>query len=181
MTMAQPDGWFLDHVGREQSRLRTYIRSLGVRAEVVDDLAQDALMVAYEKRATFDPAIQQDFGAWVRGIARKLVANAVRKEARRKICLSEHLTELLLTNPTDDLHPFTNHASDEQLAALSACLTALPEHSRQLIHLRYFDELSPGAMASRLERTANDVRQVLFRIRGLLLTCIEKRLTGSAE
>ncbi len=181
MTMPQPDGWFLEQVGREQSRLRTYIRSLGIRAEMVDDLAQDALIVAYEKRATFDPAIQQDFGAWIRGIARKLVANAVRKEARRKVCLSEHLTELLLASPSEALHPLTNAASEEHLVALSACLTALPEHSRQLIHLRYFDELSPGAMASRLERTANDVRQVLFRIRGLLLTCIEKRLTGAGE
>lgn len=181
MPTTQPDGWFLEQVGREQSRLRCYIRSLGVRSEAVDDLAQDALIVAYEKRDLFNPAIQQDFGAWVRGIARKLVANAVRKEARRRTCLSEHVTELLLASNPDELQPLAGATSDERLAALTACLMTLPDHSRQLIHLRYFDELSPGALASRLERTANDVRQMLFRIRGLLLQCIEKRLTGSAD
>jgi RNA polymerase sigma-70 factor (ECF subfamily) len=169
---------FLHQVEHEQARLRAFIRSLGVRAEAVDDLAQDALLVAYEKRDSFDPAIQQDFGAWVRGIARKLAANAMRKEARRRIFLSEHLSTLLLAAAPDRLHPLAGAAGDERLAALSACLTTLPEHSRRLIHLRYFEELSPGAMAGQLERSANDVRQVLFRIRNLLLTCIEKRLAG---
>lgn len=176
MDIVRDHGWFLAQVQQEQSRLRAFIRSLGVRAESVDDLAQDALIVAYQKRESFDPAIQQDFGVWVRGIARKLVANALRKEARRKVFCSEHVSELLLAAAE------TSSSTDEdRLAVLSACLAKLPEHSRRLIHLRYGEDLSPGTIAGQLERTANDVRQVLFRIRNALLTCMEKRSAGAAE
>ena len=168
--------WFLEMVGREQSRLRAFIRSLGVRAAAVDDLAQDALIVAFEKRGEFDPKIQQDFGTWVRGISRKLVANEMRKESRRKVFVSRHVSEVLLNVEPSQADPLA-HAVDDRLDALTECLKQLPERSRQIVHLRYFEELSPGVIASQLERTANDVRQVLFRIRGALLTCVEKRRT----
>ena len=70
--------WFLEQVQREQSRLRSSIRTLGVRAEAVDDIAQDALVIALTKLEDFDRG--GDFGAWVRQIARRLVANERRKE-----------------------------------------------------------------------------------------------------
>jgi RNA polymerase sigma-70 factor (ECF subfamily) len=180
METARDGEWFFAQVEQEQARLRAFIRSLGVRAEAVDDLAQDALVIAYEKRAAFDPAIQQDFGVWVRGIARKLVANALRKQARRRIFVSEQVSELLLAADAGQLHPLAD-AGAARLAALSTCLGKLPERSRELIHLRYFEDLSPGAMAGRLARTANDVRQALFRIRGTLLSCLERHAGGGAE
>jgi hypothetical protein len=58
--------WFMEQVGREQSRLRAFIGSLGIRAESVDDIAQDALLVDYELLAAFRR--DEDFGAWVRGL-----------------------------------------------------------------------------------------------------------------
>lgn len=168
--------WFMEQVRREQSRLRAYIRSLGVRSEAVDDLAQEALVIAHAKLAEFDRAL--DFGAWVRGIARKLVANARRKEIRRHLLLSEHLADVLVT--TEHAHPILN-SDDDRAGALRACLEALPEHHRSMLQWRYFEDLSPGAIASRLDRTANDVRQILFRLRRSLLECVEGRLSRGAS
>jgi RNA polymerase sigma-70 factor (ECF subfamily) len=180
MGEARDGEWFLDQVEQEQARLRAFIRSLGVRAEAVDDLAQDALVVAFQKRATFDPAIQHDFGVWVRGIARKLVANALRKQARRRVFVCEDVSALLLVAEAGQLHPLAD-TGVARLAALSTCLGMLPERSRELIHLRYFEDLSPGAMAGRLARTANDVRQALFRIRATRLACLERHAGEATE
>jgi RNA polymerase sigma-70 factor, ECF subfamily len=166
--------WFMEQVGREQSRLRAFIRSLGVRADAVDDLAQDAFLVAYERLDTFRR--EEDFGAWVRGVARRLVANALRKENRRRQILSDHLTELLLAAAPEALHPLAAAAEEDRLAALRGCLEHVPQSGRQLLEMRYSDEVSPGAIAGRLERSATDVRQQLFRLRRALLECIERRL-----
>ena len=119
---------------------------------------------------------EEDFGAWVRGIARRLVANALRKENRRRQILSDHVTELLLAATPEELHPLAETAEEDRLAALRSCLEKVPESGRRLLELRYFEEVSPGVIAGRLERSANDVRQQLFRLRRALLECIERRL-----
>src|SRR5262245_29715078 len=112
--------WFMAQVRSEQARLRAFIRSLGVRTEAVDDFAQDALLVAYERLADFRR--DEDFGAWVRGIARRVVANALRKDHRRRQILSDHVTELLLAAAPEDLHPLAESAREDRLAALRTCL-----------------------------------------------------------
>lgn len=181
MSLPADNQWFLEQVRNEQARLRAFIRVLGVRAEAVDDIAQDAFVVAFEKRDTFGREGQQNFGAWVRGIARKLVANAARKEMRRRQLLSDGFTDLVLQATPDDLHPLLERPDGDRIKALAECVGKLPEHSRELVALRYFEELPAGAIGSRLERSANDVRQILFRIRKTLIACVERRLTGSLD
>ncbi len=174
MSTGRDIDWFIEQVRREQSRLRAFVRVLGVRPEAVDDIAQDALLIAYERLDVFRG--DEDFGAWVRGIARRLVANWLRKENRRRVILSEHVTELLAAAAPEQMHPLAETADGERLAALKSCLEQLPEPGQQLVHLRYFEELSPGVIASRYERSANDIRQQLFRLRRTLLKCMEFRL-----
>jgi RNA polymerase sigma-70 factor (ECF subfamily) len=105
------------------------IRALAVSAEAVDGLAQEAFLLAFRKLSEFDQ--QKDLGDWVRGIARQLEANALRKESRRWPILSEHLTEFLLQTQPQELHPLAEAAQQDRLTALDACLHGLPERSRQ--------------------------------------------------
>ncbi len=159
---------FVEEVRRHQAGLRAYVRSLGVRPTAADDLAQDVFVVAFQRRHDFTPGT--DFGAWVRGIARKLVANETRKENRRQRLLSDHVTSLLC-----EIDPVEPAATPEALAALRLCLQKLQEKHRQLIRQCYFDDLRPGEIASLEGRSANEIRQQLFRIRKWLGQCIESQ------
>lgn len=161
---------FAEEVRRHQAGLRAYVRSLGMRAEAADDLAQDAFVVAFQRREFFTPG--GDFGAWVRGIARKLVANAARRENRRQRLLSENITELLAA-----VEPPVPATDPEALSALRGCMANLKERHLQLIRQCYFEDLGPGAIASLEGCTANEIRQQLFRIRRALASCIETRLS----
>jgi RNA polymerase sigma-70 factor (ECF subfamily) len=168
--------WFVAQVRQNQARLRALIRSLGVRPEAVDDIAQDALVLAWEKVPEFDP--DGDFGAWVRAIARRLVANERRKETRRKRILAGEVTDLMLQLSAESEGPLTRLERDDSLCALRTCLDGLPPDSRELIRLRYFEQRSPGSIAGQLDRSSNSVRQGLLRLRRMLLACVE-RSTGS--
>jgi len=167
--------WFLEQVGLEQARLRASIRALGVRSEVVDDLAQDTLVIALGKLGEFDRE-GGNFGAWVRQIARRLVANERRKETRRNKIVSDHLTDLLIEAHGD---PETHEVillKDEEVSALRVCLGELPRSSIALIRQRYFEDLSPGEIGSRMGCPSNQIRQTLLRLRRGLMVCIERRL-----
>jgi RNA polymerase sigma-70 factor (ECF subfamily) len=171
--------WFVDQVRQHQARLRASIRALGVRAEAVDDIAQDALVLAWEKLSDFDPA--GEFGLWVGAIARRLVANERRKQARRKRILAGEVTDLLLRTAGDPEGPLARLERDESLVALRTCLDGLPPDSRELIRLRYFEQLSPGSIGGQLDRPSNAVRQCLLRLRRVLLACVEQRLVSEGE
>ena len=173
-SVPQDKAWFISQVGQHQARLRASIRALGVRAEAVDDFAQDTFLLAWQKIAEFGS--DGDFGAWVAQIARRLIANERRKDARRSRLLAGEVTDLLL-----QMAPKGNKAAAllekaDEFAALRDCLEQLPAHGREIIRLRYFENLAPGAIASHLGQTSDAVRQFLMRLRRKLLECVESRL-----
>jgi RNA polymerase sigma-70 factor (ECF subfamily) len=170
--------WFIEQVRQHQAQLRAAVRALGVRADAVDDFAQDVLVLAWEKRDTFAGG---EFGAWVKEIARRLVANERRKEARRSRLQEGEVTDFLLRRAASPAGPLARLEHDEALSALRGCCDELPPDSRELIRLRYFDQLAPGAIAGRLGRPSGYVRQSLLRIRRQLLDCMEHRLSGETR
>jgi RNA polymerase sigma-70 factor len=166
--------WFIGQVRLHQSRLRASIRALGVRAEAVDDMAQDTFLLAWQKIGEFDPG--GNFGAWVAQIARRLIANERRKDARRSRLLAGEVTDLLLRLAAETDKAAAALDKADEFAALRTCLERLPPHGREIIRLRYFENLSPGAIASHLGRPSDAVRQHLLRLRRKLLECVEARL-----
>lgn len=166
--------WFMEQVRREQNGLRVFVRSLGMRAEAVDDVAQECFIVAFQKLQTFERGT--NFGAWVRAIARILVRNELRREGRRQRLLAEYVAEILV----NDEVPMPEE-SPARIEALRRCLSELPEKWRRLVQQRYFENLSPSVIGSQESRTANEVSQTLFRLRAALYKCITRRLSEQAS
>jgi RNA polymerase sigma-70 factor (ECF subfamily) len=168
-----PDhAWFIEQVRREQAGLRVFVRTLGMRSEAADDIAQEAFIVAFGKLHTFERGT--NFGAWVRTIARYLVSKELRREDRRQRVLAEYVAEILAA---DDAPPSADIAARSE--ALRRCLAELPKRARDLVQRRYFEKLGPSVIASHEGRRANDIRQALFRLRADLYECIRRRLSES--
>ncbi len=182
MWTTDTQSWFLEQVEREHIRLRAYIRSMGVRAEEVDDLAQEVFLLSWEKIEEISR--EGHFGGWVRQVARRLIANERRKDSRRSRLLSDHITDLLLDH--DDGGPSEAPGSDSdpnheiELDALRDCLSRMPQEHRELLRKRYFEDLSPGTIGGVLGKSSNQVRQSLLRLRRSLLLCIKSRLPARA-
>jgi RNA polymerase sigma-70 factor (ECF subfamily) len=86
--------------------VRALVRSLGVDADWVDDLAQEVFLTAYGLWSSFEET--RDFGRWVRGIAATLFRNEIREDSWRRRILHRELTDILLSRiagskPTQDI------------------------------------------------------------------------------
>lgn len=166
---------FAQFVQEHQASLRSFLRVIGVRADSVNDLAQETFLVAFQELENFEE--QRDFGKWLRGIARNLARNEIRKDARRGRIMDEELTDHLLAVSEKDHSDETFEEHD--FRALRDCLEQIPEKSRALISGRYADEWSSTILADQFEMSATAVRLALMRIRQQLKSCIEKRLSNA--
>ncbi|NNE91511.1 MAG: sigma-70 family RNA polymerase sigma factor [Verrucomicrobiales bacterium] len=167
---------FINYVREHHAGLRAFIRSVGVDPMWVDDIAQEAFIVAYNRMEEFDTT--RDFGAWVRGIARNLVINERRKDARRKRILSENLTDVLVSTtsvPEEEEEQLGDRAT-AKLIALRQCIADLPEKSMRLIRGRYEEDVSAPDLAEELDMKPPAVRKALERVRTALRKCMEEKL-----
>ncbi|MDP7012268.1 MAG: sigma-70 family RNA polymerase sigma factor [Verrucomicrobiota bacterium] len=166
------DNLFAGLVEEHQASLRVFVRSLGVEPDWVDDLAQDAFVTAYREMSSYDP--DHDFGKWLRGIARNLVRNELRKQGRHRRILHEGLSQHLLEFSEQEEEQFeAGHVS-----ALRDCVEQLPNKSRLLVHSRYFEGWNASILADKFEMKAATIRQTLLRIRRQLYQCINQRVKG---
>ena len=167
---AARDELFTDLVKDHQASLRVFVRSLGVDPGWVDDLAQDTFVVAYREMDSYNP--DRDFGKWLRGIARNLVRNELRKQGRHRRILHESLSQHLLNLAENE----GDQVDVTQLSALRDCVEQLPGRSRELIHSRYHEGWDATVLADKFEMKAATVRQTLLRIRRQLYQCINQRV-----
>ena len=164
---------FETRVREHQSGLRAFIRALGADEAWVDDLAQEAFIIAYRRLHEFEPGT--DFGKWLRSIARYLVANERRKEIRHSRLLPFAVVDALLEHEPES----AVETSDNQLwPAMRECVDQLPPRSRELLQRRYAADENATTLARRLGMNADAVRQKLLRIRVAVKECIEKKIAG---
>lgn len=150
--------------------VRAFVRSLGVDADWVDDIAQEAFLTAFRDWGSFDPS--RDFGNWVRGIAANVVRNEIRKDARRRRIFYTELVEILLERYLE----IGEKSEPVTIEAIRECVGQLTPRCQTIVEGRYRDDESAQQIAERLKVTAENVRQRLVRIRRQIKQCVELRM-----
>ena len=156
-----------------QSNIRNYVGSLGVACGSIDDIAQDAMIIAYQKFDSYESGT--NFAAWVRNIARNLVLNDRRKTKRRYEILNDVVMEhRAAIDPSTYLED--QEADQNQRSALRACLQQLPPNTREVVEARYQRGIEPKQIAEQLGLKGSALRQRLLTARRALYDCVRKRL-----
>ena len=153
-----------------QRRLFSYILTLVPNLADADDLLQETNAVLLRKREEFQAGTS--FAAWACQVAYFEILGYRKRQARWRHALNNH--DLLAELSSEA----TAHceALDSRLTALETCLQKLPAADRDLVSMRYRQDLSSQRMADCLTRTAEAVRRHLYRIRLALLRCIERQI-----
>ena len=118
-----------------QPAVSGYVRSLVRNRSMADEVLQETSHVLFRRFDEYDE--QRPFVAWALGVARFQVLSLNRDAARSRVAFD---TELLVrfTETWGELAP---GASDRSLF-LQDCIQRLAARARQMVRLRYYDELT---------------------------------------
>lgn len=166
---------FEEVVRTTQVRIRAYIAGMGIAQHAVDDVAQDVYIELYRCLDKIPEGVEIE--RWLKGIARNLCLNHIRRVSRRGRLHREALAEILARTKTET----DRSAIDLSLeTALEGCCKRLPDRSRQILVLRYTEDLASAAIAEMMNMSAEAVRVALHRIRVQLKKCINLKLAQEA-
>ena len=160
---------FTGYLTQCHSQLFAYVHSLVRDLNDVDDIMQRTTLVLWEKFSSFDRS--KSFFSWACGVARFEAMNFIRKKSRDPHCFSASLAELLAEEYAENKGQF-----EERNAALSECMSKLPESEKRLVSQCYSGNISIHDLAGKMKRTTHSIYNSLRRIRRNLFQCVERTL-----
>ncbi len=151
--------------------IRASVLRLVGHVELADELAQDVMVRAWERRAQYRAGSSPR--AWLLAIARSQVMNVHRRAERDRRHVDELIRQELLRHQdlsdSDDL-------TAARLDALRTCLEGVGGTQRELLDLIHGQGLSSDDAAEALGITGPACRQRLSRLQRELRLCCEERL-----
>lgn len=150
-------------------RIYSYILLLVANHNIADDIMQETSIVMYEKFNSFEEGT--DFLAWAKTIAKYKTLAFLKKNKRDKVISNQKIVELIDHESSRD-----QRKHDDWLDALRKCLSLLPKRDRQLLHIRYHEDVSVKNIARRLGCSFQKVYRNMDRINGLLSQCVRKKI-----
>ena len=131
----------------------------------VADLSQETFLRAYAHLDTFNPALGK-FSTWMYQIARNVVRTHLGKSQRR-VPTSDLPEDQTLENAIPDLSrdgdPEAGVVRAEAERELRAALAELPERTRTVLTLRYYNNMEYHTIASTLGLSLGNVKTLIHR------------------
>jgi RNA polymerase sigma-70 factor (ECF subfamily) len=131
----------------------------------VADLSQETFLRAYAHLGTFNPALGR-FSTWIYHIARNAVRTFLGKSLRRpqpQELGDERSLEAALPDLTLEADPSGGILRKEAEADVRAALAELPERTRTVLALRYYDNLEYQAIAETMGLSLGNVKTLIHR------------------
>jgi len=152
-------------VDRYKRGIANFIGASVRSAPDVSDLSQETFLRAYAHLDTFNPQLGR-FSTWIYQIARNVVRTHLGKSLRRPVT-QELPEDQTLENALPDLSLESDPADGilraEAERELRAALAELPERTRTVLALRYFDNMEYHTIASTLGLSLGNVKTLIHR------------------
>jgi RNA polymerase sigma-70 factor (ECF subfamily) len=152
-------------VDRYKRGIASFI-SAAVRSQSdVADLSQETFLRAYAHLETFNPALGK-FSTWIYQIARNVVRTHLGKSQRRvptQELPEDQTLENALPDLTSDADPAGGLLREEAERELRDALADLPERTRTVLTLRYYNNMEYHTIASTLGLSLGNVKTLIHR------------------
>jgi RNA polymerase sigma factor (sigma-70 family) len=141
------------------------------------DLAVDTFAKAFKNLEKFKPDFA--FSTWLFRIATNNCIDFIRKKKLKTYSIEsfseENGNDIPFQIKSDALNPEEKSIKNQQAKELRMIIDSLPQRYRNLIILRYFDELSYLEIAEQLDLPLGTVKAQMFRARDLLSNILTRR------
>jgi len=144
-------------------------------AHSAEDIFQNVALKALAKEVTFDS--DGALMSWAFITTRREGIDWLRRQKNAPVSLDETILEVLEAEWADE----SLAQADGRSQALRDCLNELPEKSRELLKLRYFDGQRCEEVASLLGAKLDAIYKRLSRLHNSLKSCIETKLNQAVS
>jgi len=141
-----------DHFG---PRLKSHLMGLGLPDRQAEDVAQDVMITLWQKAEKYDPK-KAKLSTWLFRVARNRFIDLTRKQKYPEVNADDHMGHLVSDDETD-----AGAVAGQQRVAVAAALTQLKPNQRKVVELSFFEELSHGQIAERLQLPLGTVKSRL--------------------
>lgn len=142
--------------------------------EDVEDLSIATFTKAFDKIKSYNSSYA--FSTWIQTIATNSLIDFFRKKEQKTISIDADVKNEK-GNPHEiedlDTNPELNYIQQQKNKQLFSLVEKLKPHYRELIVLRYLEELSYDEIAQKLNIPLGSVKAKLFRARDLLLKILK--------
>lgn len=156
----------------------TYVTAVLGDAEQAEDVTQETFMAAQASLDRFRAG--EDFGAWLRGIARNKAREHCRAASRERLVVDSRILEGM----EDVFQAFDSSSGHSgpwmaRLETLRTCIQALNETLRSAVETAYFLGLPLQQAADRLEVSFEAMNKRLHRARSQIRVCVSSKHGGA--
>jgi RNA polymerase sigma-70 factor (ECF subfamily) len=163
--------YFLRLFRTNEDRLFGFILKLLPNFAIAEDILQETMMTMWRKFDDFEEG--SSFASWGIQIARFKILEYHHRGRQPGVI---HFSDDILNRLSDDQGPGKMESS--YLEALQGCVDKLRDQNRNIVKLRYSQEMSIRQIANELSVSANVVYKSISKIHYLLQQCIEKTLAA---
>lgn len=156
------------------SRIEKFFSLKLAGKEDVEDLAIATFSKAFDKLESYNDSFA--FSTWIQTIANNTLIDFYRKKEQKTVSIDEDKEDE--ESPGLDiidggLDPEDNLIQKQKNKHIASLVHRLKPHYRELIIMRYLDELSYDEIANKLDMPLGSVKAKLFRARDLLLDILK--------
>lgn len=156
-----------------QTSVRSFLRGLLPSWEDVDEVAQEASLVAWRKFSDFEDGTS--FGGWLLTIARFEALKHRRRHARSRLVFSDELWELLADEAEDEAQSVRWTFRRQ---CLERCLAKLDSAKRELLLKAHTQGAVIKNMAMQSGKSEQAFYKTIQRLRVVLLNCVSKAVAA---
>jgi len=159
----------------QRVKLFTYILSIVRDEHLAEDVLQEVSILALDRCGEIrDPAC---IPAWLRQAARFKALKAVSRHGRHPRTIDNEVLDLLEA----DWQEYDDTSTSSMTDMLRQCLSKLSPYARQIVQLRYGENLRSGQVAELLGRKAHTIYMALMRIHRELAGCMQRQMAHRRE
>jgi RNA polymerase sigma-70 factor, ECF subfamily len=142
-------------------RLVRYIVHLTGRRDLADDLVQDTWLRVLERGTQYDG--RSRFEPWLFRVARNLAIDSSRKPPMISFHSDESGRDEAYDSPSAEASPFELAARSEDVKRLAVCLGSLDPLYREVLVLRFQEDLSLSEIAEVVQAPVSTVSSRIYR------------------
>ena len=148
-------------------------KKIGSSSNLTEDVFEETMVAAWKGFKTFKH--KSTYFTWICRIALNKIANYYRGQIHERSIFVAPLLETIANIDDGSLSPEEQMALDELRVSIRHCLDILPNEKRNLLYLRYWENLTIKQIAKQLGTTERAIEGKIYRAKQVLKKTFEEK------